>query len=119
VTFGMYDTVNIIDNESIGQMSYSCEGTIAGISIHFSKGNAGDFQRFMLSPEGDKLFYNLYIDAARQQILGDGTGGSFAYNNGNITSGVPIMIPVYGKISARQDIGVGTYTDHIIITIQF
>ena len=89
--------------------------TPTSITIQLNQGNASSYNPRQLRSGPDSLNYNLYLDAAGQFIWGDTTGGTSAYTstvlNGNVT--------IYGRIPARQNVKVGTYTDTIVVTINF
>ena len=69
------------------------------------------------------LNYNLYWSTAYNQIIGDGSGGSFA------GSTQPFTVPAggsnfatgtfYGLAPAAQDVGPGSYADVITITVEY
>ena len=71
---------------------------------------------------GDTLNYNLYLDAAHNQILGDGTGGT-SQDSGSATisktSPFTFIETIYGRIFAGQDPAVGAYSDSIVYTMNF
>lgn len=64
----------------------------------------------------DFLIYNIYSDAARTFIWGDGTDNSVTISG---QTGATGQHPLYGRISARQNVSVGNYSDTIIVTIVF
>ena len=68
----------------------------------------------------ESLSYNLYLDAARTTIWGDGTGGTQTFFNHNPQgNNRDIVIPIYGRVPAGQDVGAGTYTNTVTATVQF
>jgi spore coat protein U-like protein len=66
-----------------------------------------------------RLDYNLFLDANRTTIWGDGTGGSS--RSGPIMPPLltQVTVTVYTRIPARQNVRVGHYTDSITATINF
>ncbi len=66
----------------------------------------------------DALNYNLYLDAARTSIWGDGTGGTALFTVA-IPSGKAVNVTIFGRIPAGQDVAAGSYSDSIVVTIQF
>jgi spore coat protein U-like protein len=119
IVFGVYDTQDTNHNDSIGSITYQCSGPIEKLSIQFNKGQSDSFNRFMLNDEGHRLHYNLYLDAARQQLWGDGSSGSLTYGSSSLEDNRPTIISVYGRIPAQQTVGVGIYTDNLVITLDF
>jgi spore coat protein U-like protein len=67
----------------------------------------------------DRLFYNLYRDAARTTIWGDGTNGTQSYFIGNPANNQDISVAIFGRIPASQNVKVGAYTDTITVTLSF
>jgi spore coat protein U-like protein len=68
----------------------------------------------------NSLNYNLYKDAARTVIWGDGTSGTqnlFVQNPQ--PNNQDISVPIYGRIPAGQGAGVGNYTNTLAVTINF
>lgn len=67
---------------------------------------------------GSTLDYNLYIDAARSSIWGDGSSGTSHYS---ATLALPILntLTVYGRVPAAQDISAGSSSDTVVVTINF
>jgi len=66
----------------------------------------------------EPLFYNLYRD--RQVIWGDGTGGTQAYLIKNPQgNNQDISVPIFGRIPPSQNVGVGSYSDTITVTLNF
>jgi spore coat protein U-like protein len=70
---------------------------------------------------GATLNYNIYADAARSIVWGDGNSGTLvvadAYSLAE--SSVTRNYPVYGRIFPGQNAPVGIYTDSIFITLDF
>jgi spore coat protein U-like protein len=88
--------------------------------ITLDAGGAASFANRRLVKESEQLFYNLYLDAARTVIWGDGSGGTQALFVRNPQgNNQDIAVPIFGRIPARQDRGTGTYTDTIIVTLNF
>lgn len=120
VSFGSYDVFAASPTDSAGSVSYSCMGG-ATVTITLSIGNAPTYNpRRMLRAGGGSLAYNLYLDAARTSIWGDGAGGVTArYGPIMPADGVTVVVPIFGRIPAAQDVAVGVYTDTITATINF
>ncbi|MDQ3269256.1 MAG: spore coat U domain-containing protein [Pseudomonadota bacterium] len=62
--------------------------------------------------------YSLYRDAARTQVLGDGSGGSVTI--GGVSTGATNSFPVYGRVPGGQDPKTaGSYSDSVVATVTF
>jgi spore coat protein U-like protein len=89
------------------------------ISVSPNSGSINPRTMKQVPPTADALNYNVYTDAARTIIWNNViTGGADI-----VTSTVkrndpqPQRTPVYGRISALQDVGVGSYSDSLTVTI--
>ena len=58
-----------------GQLSVTCDGPTA-FAVSASPGYGSYDMRTMLGPKGAVLRYNLYVDAARRRVWGDGEAGT-------------------------------------------
>jgi spore coat protein U-like protein len=67
----------------------------------------------------DQLFYNLYRDAGRTVIWGNGGAGTQAYIVQNPPNNQDINVPIFGRIPALQNAGEGVYSDTITVTMTF
>lgn len=96
-----------------------------GLSITLSTGVSGSYatRQMQGSSSLHTLNYNLYADAARTQVMGDGTGGSVAVTNSTSISkhNSPILITttIYGRVPAGQDPAVDSYSDTLVYTLNF
>lgn len=113
VSFGSYDVFSNQSLDSTGNIGVTCDVSSA-YTISLSPGGGSYTSRSMASG-ANNLNYNLYTDATRTIVWGDGTG-STATVNGSGTSG---SHTVYGRIPARQNAYVGTYSDVITVTLAF
>jgi spore coat protein U-like protein len=119
VSFGTYDVFASGSTDSAGSLSYSCSGG-ATVTIALSLGNAPSYDpRLLLKLGGATIDYNLYLDAARNTIWGDGVGLTGLYGPIAPADGVTVTVPIFGRIPAGQDASVGAYTDTITATINY
>lgn len=113
VNFGSYDTFSNQSLDSTGNITVSCDVS-ANYTISLSPG-AGSYASRAMTSGSHTLNYNLYSDATRTTVWGDGTASTVTIS-GSGTTGNP---PVYGRIPARQNAYVGTYSDTITVTLTF
>lgn len=119
VSFGTYNVFATAPTDSTGTIVYNCNGGARNILITFSRGNAPTFApRFMLNGT-EQLPYNLYRNAARTTIWGDGTGGSGLYLDTNPPNSTDISVTVFGRVPTGQDVSAGVYTDTVTVTINY
>jgi spore coat protein U-like protein len=120
VNFGSFSPLTLDYVDSTGNITVNCTD-VAGYSIALSAGNGSYSLRRMVSGS-DTLDYNLYRDAARQQVWGDGSGGdNYAVTTANPVNEQNYVHTVYGRISliTRRGTHVGTYTDTIGIIVNY
>jgi spore coat protein U-like protein len=82
VNFGAYNVFNSNPTDSAGSITYTCISLSGPITIDLSKGSALSYVPRQMRKGTDTLDYNLYLDAARVSIWGDGTGGASRYGPG-------------------------------------
>ena len=118
VNFGVYDVFASVPVDSTGSVRYQCSGSTGNIAITISQGASGTFNSRAMMVGSDALTYNLYLDAARTTIWGDGTAGTGLFTLPNVT-GKPVTLTIFGRIPAGQDVAAGSYSDSVLVTIQF
>lgn len=121
VNFGFYDLFSTTDLNSTGTITVTCNAPAKNpavpVSLSLAAGSSGSFAlRRMSSTSGGALNYNLYSDAAKTIIMGDGSGGSVSLSS-VISKTTPWNITIYGRIPARQNVSPGVYTDSITATV--
>ena len=118
-SFGPYDVFSGTATDTTGSVTYQCTGSAILIAITLSKGSSTTFSPRTLTSGSDTLNYNLYRDAARTTIWGDGTGGTQVYFNLFPPNGQNIVVTVFGRITAGQDVPAGSYADTVTAIINF
>ena len=120
LSFVAYDFIKLGPNDSSTQMRILCDSDIPyAVKMSAGLNASGDFaQRQMYSSQGGTpLLYNIYLDSSYSQIWGDGRGFSSFYQG--LSSGTPVVLPIYGRIPSRQSVSPGIYSDAVIITIEW
>lgn len=111
------DLTPTIDGATAG--SVTCTG-IAPVSISFDPGTGGTstFATRQMAFGVNTIDYNLYRDAARTEILGDGTSGTFTIDF--TSTGGADGFDVYGRTAAAQNPKpAGTYASTVTATVEF
>lgn len=121
VNFGYYDIFSRTDLNSTGSFTVTCnapaQNPAVPVRLNLTAGSSGSFAlRQMASASGEGLKYNLYSDAAKTIILGDGSGGSVNLSS-VISKSAPWKITIYGRIPAQQNVTPGVYSDSLTATI--
>jgi spore coat protein U-like protein len=126
LNFGTYDpfSANPLDGATV--LKVNCRtnrgsGEFLLLRVSLSTGAGTYAQRQLRDAFGNSLNYNLYTNAARTQVFGNGTGGtSIITQTANLTRTTQVLtMDVYGRIPAAQDPKVGSYSDTLIYTINF
>lgn len=120
VAFGAYDTLGGQPGDSSGYISVSCTGT-AGEVVNLTLSTATNTRN--LQGPRRSLVYQLYVDASRTQVLGDGTAGTSTIA-ASITVGsngtVQQNYYVYGRIAGGQSAAeAGSYLDTLLVNLNY
>ncbi|MFW2387704.1 MAG: spore coat U domain-containing protein, partial [Polyangiales bacterium] len=107
--------------DAAGSLSYVCTGVAPGdnVVITLETGGASSFTPRQMQSGPYRLDYNIYLDATRISIWGDGTAGSVVYGPVVPPEALPTVVPMYGRIPAGQDAQIGAYVDTIIVTMSY
>lgn len=112
VAFGAYDPLAASPVDGVGTVRIDCDvQTSLTVALGQGSGSSGTRQ---MTNGSSQLLYNLYTDASRTFVWGDGVSGSDVS-----VSGTTINLPVYGRIFARQNVIEGQYADTIVITVSY
>lgn len=117
VIFGMYNVFNTSPLDSTGTISFKCGKRDKNILITLGRGGSSSFSRVMRSGTA-QMAYNLYRDATHTSIWGDGTSGTVVYENAK-PGDQTVNLTVFGRVPAGQDVAVGTYSDSVVVTIEW
>lgn len=129
VAFGVYDGTLSAPTDSAGNATLRCthvggSAVKTSYTISLSTGAGGSFVRRQLRAGKSALNYNLFTDATRTRVWGDGSGGStivagtLLVNPGNFAINEAVH-PIYGRIPAQQSADSGIYADQILVTLTF
>jgi spore coat protein U-like protein len=119
VIFGNYNVFNGSNLDSTGTITYRCNATAANVSISLSTGLSSTYSPRVMAKGAETLAYNLYRNAARTTIWGDGTGGTAVYFRANPPNNRNVNVTIFGRVFAGQDVSAGPFDDTIAATINF
>jgi spore coat protein U-like protein len=128
IAFGIYNPLSAVADASTGSLRITCNGSGTGsanvtVNVSLSTGLSGSYATRKMFSGVQTLNYNIYWSTAYNQIIGDGSGGSFAGSAGpfpvpaggnNVATGT-----LYGLIPASQDVAPGSYSDVITVTVTY
>jgi len=118
VSFGIYNVFSTLPLYSTGSVTYNCGAQVTSITIWMSKGlGATNNPRQMVSG-ANYLNYYLCQDANCNTLWGD---QAYPTDYGPVApiTKQNVTLTIYGKIPAGQDVPTGTYTDTILVEIDF
>ena len=126
MAFGIYDPLAAAPLDSTSTVQVTCTSDRpprVTYEVQLDTGQAGSFAPRAMTNGLSQLTYNLYIDAARSAVWGDGTGGTAVvtadYNLTPPGSTQTDTYTVYGRVPAGQVVTVGSYLDTITVTLVF
>ena len=121
VNFGAYDVFVATPRDSTGTVTVACDQSPPPdvvIAIGPS-GTSGAFipRQMRSASSSDRLNYNLFVNAGRSTVWGDGAAGTSTVLLKNVTKNRPVVTTIYGRIPPGQDVSVGSYSDSLTVTI--
>lgn len=119
VSFGSFSPLTLDSVVSTGSITVNCTD-VSFYSLTLSTGSGTYNPRSMVAG-GHHLDYNLYRDAAYQEVWGDGNAGTYPVSLNNPVNGQNNLHTIYGRIplSIQRAAYVGTYSDSITVTVTF
>jgi len=113
VSFGAYEPLSPSQLDGVGNIAVRCDGATS-FTVEIGAGG-GSFADRHMRGAADDLHYNLYQEPSRITVWGDGTGGGSTLS----VTGQDLLVPIYGRIPARQNVRPGAYGDTIVVTITY
>jgi spore coat protein U-like protein len=126
VAFGSYQPLSGLVSNTATTITVTCDPGLISLLISYTiqlgTGSGGSFAGRSMSIAGSRLKYQLFRDALRTQIWGDGTSGTFTVVDGYLL-GVLLPVtrsyPCYGSIPASQLVNVGVYSDVLSVLLSY
>lgn len=126
LNFGSYDVFSTTPKDTTATITVTCKAPPPApnppfVTISLNPGTSGSFApRRLQRAGGDPLEYNLFTTPSFSTVWGDGSGGTQTQTSLNpITNVTPWITTLYGRIPARQNVSAGSYSDTIIVTIDW
>ena len=129
VAFGHYDVTQPGADDSTGTIRVTCSRQ-AGVDpstvsyvLALGMGAGGSYAIRRMKSGTNLLNYNLFANASRTQVWGDGTSatvtvpGSITYTGSQTSRSTNHSI--FGRVPAQQNVRSGSYNDTIVVTITF
>jgi len=119
VNFGSYNVFNGSDVDSTGTVTYNCNGGAHNVTVGLTQGASASFNPRQMKKGAEALTYNLFLDASRTSIWGDGTSGTSVHQGGDPPNNTNVNVTVYGRVWAGQDVSAGSFSDSVTAVINF
>lgn len=123
--FGNYDPTAAAPVTTTATVTVTCQAVIQlliGYTISLSPGLSGSQTARKLMSGSDSISYQLFADSNMSQIWGDGNGGTVTKIDGYLLA---ILGPVvrnytaFGRITARQNVSPGSYSDTLTVLLVY
>jgi spore coat protein U-like protein len=119
VNFGNYNVFDGSALDSTGSITYRCNSRASNITVALTRGGSSTFNPRRMFKGAEVLTYNLFQNAARTSVWGDGTSGTAVYSRANPPNNSNVNLTVYGRVPAGQDVSAGTFSDTVTAIINF
>lgn len=126
VSFGTYIPTATGDVNVAADISVTCQAFVLGLlvsyEIHLGSGVYGAVPDRKMSNGSSLLSYNIYTNASRTIIWGDGAGGTGVRGDSYLLAlGATHteIVQMYGKLVAGQNVSAGSYSDTIVATVVY
>jgi len=117
--FGIYYPMQKNRLDITGALEIDCRGRRGVYQVSASAGQSGNFQDRHLNNGSNILRYNLFTNASRTLIWGDGTGNTTIFSGYHPGGRTREVLNIHGYILSSQDANPGIYTDFITVTAEF
>lgn len=121
----VYDPSDNVDQKNVGRVGVLCTrlsltAEDVAYTVQMSRGN-GTFDERLLRSVGSDIRYNLYKEASHTSIWGDNTSGYTGLSDAYRLSVLTALkeYNVYLSAPAKQPVTAGTYTDTIMLTVEY
>jgi spore coat protein U-like protein len=119
LSFGTYDAASGSPLDATSAVSVYCSNGLSyDVALNIGSGG-GTFVTRTLADGGNTLNYNLYSNAGRSTIWGDGTGSTAIVSGSGTGLLSAVTHNVYGRVASGQDRAVGSYASTITVTVTF
>lgn|SRR5215217_2540461 len=121
LSFLNYTSTSSLPLDAAGSITFRCTIVqLTPVTIDLGAGGSNNHvARRMTGPSSSTLAYNLYVDTARLSVWGNGAGGTSRYGPVIPLLGLDITVPIYGRVPALQSVAAGSYSDTLVVTVNF
>lgn len=123
VAFGTYNPFSTSPTDATGDITLTCTaGSGSGAySVGLSVGGGSSYSARRMTSGSNLLPYQVYSNAARSTVWGDGTAGTSTATAGDNRPqvGGSTSLPIYGRIVAQIAVAPGSYSDTLTVTVVY
>lgn len=131
LAFGAYDLLSPAPRSATANVRVTCSLSpgdgpaqrVVGALVLLSPGLSGSYGQRQMASGGERMNYNVFTTNAYATVWGNGAGGTgvqgFAFT---LNPAQPTRfrdLTGYGRVPALQDLGAGSYTDTLVVTVFF
>jgi spore coat protein U-like protein len=114
--FLTYDPLSSANADQSATFSVTCtKGTTTSIGLDLGSHASGSTRK--MSNGTDAIAYELYSDSGRSTVWGN--SGLSLVNLAAAPSNAARTVTIYGRAAGSQNVGVGSYSDSVTITLTF
>ena len=120
LTFINYDPVATSPTDAASSIAVTCTtGTSYNVGLSAGNGTGATVavrKMTHATVPSNVLEYSLYSDSQHNSVWGNTVGTNTLAAT---ATAVPNVIPVYGRLSAAQNVATGAYTDTVTVTVTY
>lgn len=105
--------------DATSTLSVQCTNTTpytVSLNAGVNAGGASNFGSRLMKSGSNTLGYQLYLDAGRATVWGDGTASSTSAGTG---TGSAQTLTIYGRLPSLANVVPGSYTDTVTVTVSY
>ena len=125
IVFGSYNGIAKSEIQNVANVTVRCNDLLvdASFTISVSPGQSGNAMSRYLASGPSRLIYQVYTDAARTRVAGDGSAGTVS-PAGSVLALAGIgttssSVQLYPVVAAGQSPAPGTYTDTLTVLVSY
>jgi spore coat protein U-like protein len=124
MAFGSYDAISEVHVDTLGTVTVTCTGNVGdsvNLQLSMSPGNGSYVSRQMIAG-ALAMLYNLFTDASRTVVWGDGAGGTGIVSDSFTLDSSTVIknYTVYGRIYGGQNqLTAQSYSDTVAVTLSY
>lgn len=120
--FGVYNTFSASPDDTTATVTVTCNNPPKAditYTVTLSAGASGSVAARYMIKGTTQLSYQLYRDAVRSQVWGNGSAGSYTVTQSFNAKDVTFTHTAYGRVPARQNVTAGNYADTVVVTVTY